>query len=109
MRTQWACPDIGAKRPDGAWNPIPGSQEIFDDCPAYYLRTAASGLPATHLIDGGQHPARLVSQWAFEIESGARSVETLSPMAIDLVHVWLKEKRSRDDFADEKRKATRGR
>lgn len=108
MRQQWACPDLGAKRPDGAWNPIPGSQELFDDCPAFYLRTGAGDLDAPHLIEGVTHPARLVSQWAFELESGSRNVETLSPKAIELVHLWLKEKRSRDDYASEKQRSKRG-
>lgn len=108
MRDQWACPDRGLKKPDGLYNPIPGSAEAFDDCPAFYLRTGGGDLPAPHLIDGHSHPARRVSQWAFEVESGSRNVESLSPKAIELVHLWLTEKRARDDFASKKRKANRG-
>jgi hypothetical protein len=107
MRSQWACPDLGAKKPDGLYNPIPGSSEQFDDCPAFYLRTAGNGMNAPHLIDGHTHPAQLVGQWAFEVESGSRNVESLSPKAIELVHMHLRERRSRDDYAAEKRKAAR--
>ncbi len=108
MREQWACPDLGRKKPDGLYNPIPGSLEEFDDCPAYYLRTTGMGLPAVHLIDGVTHPGSIVSQWAFEIEAGARLVDSLSPKAMELVHIHLSEKRARDDYASEKRKAARG-
>lgn len=105
MRAHWACPDLGAKRPEGLYNPIPGSREQFDDCPAYYLRTGANGMSAPHLIDGSTHAAALVSQWAFEVEAGARNVETLSPKGTEGVHLWLREKRGRDDYATEKRRA----
>lgn len=83
-------------------NPVPGSSYMFDDCPAYYLRTARHDLPAEHLIDGHTHPAHIVSEYAFEIETGSRSVETLSPKVRELVHLHLHEARARDDFAREK-------
>lgn len=104
MREQWACPDRGLTKPDGYYNPIPGSQEAFSDCPAYYLRTAASGLPAAHLIEGATHPAELVAAWAFEVESGSRQVDSLSPKAIEGVHLYFREKRSRELLEDELRK-----
>jgi hypothetical protein len=107
MREQWACPDVGVTKPDGYYNPIPGSREAFDDCPAYYLRTASSGLPAEHLIDGVTHPAELVGQWAFEVESGARQVDSLSPKAIEGVHLWFREKRGREQLEDELRRKKR--
>lgn len=103
MRAQWACPDLGHKKPNGLHNPIPGSDKLFDDCPAFYLRTVSMGLPAPHLIEGATHPATLVSQWAFEVESGSRNVETLSPKAIELVHLWLSEKHARESYESEKR------
>jgi hypothetical protein len=104
MHEQWACPDLGKKRPEGFYNLIPGSPTDFDDCPAYYLRQAAMDMPAEHLIDGITHPANLVGQWAFEIESGARQIESLSSKAIDAVHLWFTEKRARDVFEGELRK-----
>lgn len=84
--------------------PIPGSKYEFDDCPAYYLRTAPMGLPADHLLDGYTHPANLISEYAFEVESGARNVDTLSPKVRELVHLWLVEKRRRDDHDREMKK-----
>jgi len=107
MREQWACPDLGKKKPEGLFNPIPGSPTDFDDCPAYYLRQAALEMPAEHLIDGVTHPAELVGQWAFEIESGARQIESLSSKALDAVHLWFREKRSREILEDELRKKKR--
>ncbi len=105
MRKQWACPDLGEKKPPGMFLPIPGSlHEGFDDCPAYYLRVPGMDLPAAHLIDGALHPAQDVSQWAFEIETGSRNIETLSPRARELVHLYIREKVSRDEYAREKRK-----
>lgn len=104
MRERWACPDLKVTRAPGFFNPVPGSEFQFDDCPAAYLRTAGMGLPAEHLIDGMTHPSQLVSEYAFEVESGSRSIETLSPKAREGVHLHLAEKRSRDDFAAEKRR-----
>ena len=87
--------------------PIPGSTYQFDECPAYYLRTVGMRLPADHLIDGTTHPARLISEYAFEVESGARNVDTLSPKVRELVHLYLNEKRQREDYAMEKRNKDR--
>ena len=95
-RTGW--PQATALR----WRP--GSPEAFDDCPAYYLRTAAAGLPAIHLIEDVTHPAELVGNWAFEVESGSRQIDSLSPKAIDGVHLWFREKRAREKLEDELRK-----
>ena len=75
---------------------VPGSSFEFYDCPAYYLRVASNDLPAEHLIDGFTHPAHIVEEFAFEIESGARNVESLSPKAIELVHLFFGERRARD-------------
>lgn len=101
MREQWACPDLGVKKPAGLWNMIPGSPAEFDECPAYYLRTVDMELPAVHLIDGITHPAHMVSEWAFEVESGARAVDTLSSKGRDAVHLYVGEKNARDRYADE--------
>ncbi len=107
MRERWACPDLGIKKAEGMFQPIPGSKYEFDDCPAYYLRTANMKMPAEHLIDGHTHPAILVSELAFEIESGSRNVDTLSPKTRELVHLHLRESRDRDKFAEEKRRKER--
>ena len=107
MRERWACPDLGAAKEEPAFYlPIRGSKETFPDCPGYYLRTAPMGLPAEHLLDNSIHPASLVSEWAFEVESGARNVDTLSPKAASLVHVYLREKRERDEYDRENRRRT---
>ncbi len=106
MRTQWACPDLGIKKPDGLYNLIPGcTSSEFDDCPAYYLRVG-NERPAEHLIDGITHPAHMVSEWAFEVESGARLVDTLSPKGREAVHLFVSEKSARERYARdmEKRK-----
>jgi hypothetical protein len=108
MRDQWACPDRAGRKPPGYENPIPGSREAFDDCPAYYLRTAGMGLPAEHLIDGVTHPAELVQGWAFEVEAGARMIDTLSPKGTEGIHVHIREKRSREVLEDEMRKRKKG-
>jgi len=100
MREQWACPDLGIKKPDGLYNLIPGSAQEFDDCPAYYLRTGEQDRPAAHLIDGVTHPAHLVGEWAFEVESGARRIDSLSLKARDAVHLYVNEKAARDRYAD---------
>lgn len=107
MREQWACPDLGVTKPDGMHLPIPGSPTAFDECPAYFLRTAGSDKPARHLIDETAHPGALVSAWAFEVEVGARLVDSLPPKGIEGVHLWFGEKRARDDYASELRKSKR--
>jgi hypothetical protein len=100
MREQWACPDLGLKKPDGLYNPIPGCVSYeFDECPAYYLRTVDEERPAIHLIDGVTHAAHPVSEWAFEVESGARLVDSLSPKGRDAVHLYVSEKAARDRYA----------
>jgi hypothetical protein len=104
MRERWACPDLGVKRQEGMFLPVVGSSFSFDECPAYYLRTASMGLPAEHLIDGNTHPAQLVGEVAFEVESGARMVDTLSPKMRDLVHLYLSEKASRERHLSEMRR-----
>ena len=108
MRPRWACPDLGAKRPVGLFLPVVGSTESFNDCPAYYLRSSQSELPAEHLIDGHAHPSTIVSEYVFEIESGSRSIETVSTKVRQLVHLWINEKRSRDAKATEMRREKRG-
>lgn len=102
----WSCPDTNpAPREYGLT--VPGTDEEFPDCPGYYLRTVDMGLPAEHLIEGSLHPAQLVSEWAMEVESGARMVDTLSPKARDLVHVWLREKDKRQNWESDERKKKR--
>jgi hypothetical protein len=101
MREQWACPDLGLRKPDGLHNPVPGTAFEFDECPAYYLRTVDQERPAVHLIDGITHPAHLVGEWAFEVESGARMIDSLSPKGREAVHIHVGEKAARDRYADE--------
>lgn len=100
MRQQWACPDLGLKKPLGLYNMVPGSSAEFDDCPAYYLRVG-NDRPADHLIDGITHPAHMVSEWAFEVESGSRLIDSLSSKGRDAVHLHVTEKASRDRYARE--------
>lgn len=108
MRPRWACPDLGVKRPEGQHLPIVGSSAAFDDCPAYYLRTASMGLPAEHLIDGLTHPANIVSEFAFELESGARSADSLSTKVLELVHLHISERSQRESHLSEMRRENRG-
>jgi hypothetical protein len=111
MRARWACPDLGEPKPDGFLMPVPGSQHEFPDCPTYYLRTADMGLPAVHLLDDVDHPARLVSQWGVEIRNGARLVDSVSPRARELVHLYLVEQDAAQEHERERRReeASRGR
>ncbi len=88
--------------------PIVGTSYEFDDCPAYYLRTAGMGLPASHLLEDMGHPAMMVGEWAFEVETGSRNIETLSPKARELVHLHLRERDSRERKLSEMRKENRG-
>ncbi len=108
MWEQWGCPDIDARKPEGVFLPVPGSRFEFDTCPAFYLRTASGGRKAPHLIDGHTHPAQLVSEWAFEVESGSRSIETLSPKARELVHLYLTEKSAKSLYEIKLRSDRRG-
>ncbi len=80
----------------------------FRECPAYFLRTVRSDLPAEHLIDDGTHPATLIGEWAFEVESGSRNVDTLSPKARDLVHLYLGERGARERKLSEMRSERHG-
>jgi hypothetical protein len=118
MRKAWACVDIGEAKEPGLYMPVPGSAEEFPDCPAGYLRTAhdvmvlrdrQGGRPfADHLIEGNTHPATLISTDAAEVKSGARSVDSMSPRRLALVHIWLKEEASRDQNDSEMRRAKHG-
>jgi hypothetical protein len=56
------------------------------------------GLPAEHLMPDGTHLASLVGEWAMEIESGARSIDSLSPKARTAVHLYLRERNARDRY-----------
>jgi hypothetical protein len=114
MRSIWACPDLGEPKPAGEYLPVPGCAEEFPDCPAAYLRSAADVMEirdrtgrepvADHLIGGVVHPATLIGARAFEIKNGSRSADTLSPKALSLVHLWIREEQARDAYADELRK-----
>lgn len=117
MRASWACPDLGAERAIGMELPVPGSTEAFPECPAAFLRGAADvdalrlrrgGSPyADHLIDGVTHPASIVSKAAYELKSGARNAETLSPKVLALAHLWLREADARDAYALQMRREAR--
>lgn len=104
MRSRWACPDLGQPKPDGFLMPVPGSTHEFPDCPTYYLRTREMNLPAEHLLDGVDHPARLVSQYAVEIRNGARLIDSLAPRTRELVHLWLVEHDAAEEFERERRR-----
>ena len=108
MRGQWSCPDLNPP-PRDCGLVIAGSDEEFPDCPSYYLRTADMEMPAEHLIEGTTHPAQIISEHAMEVETGARSVTTMSPKVRDLVHVFLREKGKRDDHDRKMREKARGR
>jgi len=108
MREQWSCPDTNPPEREYPLV-IPGSDEEFPDCPAYYLRTVGMGLPAEHLIEGGTHPAQIVSEWSMEVENGARMVETLPLKGRDLVHLFLRQKQLRDEHARKEREKKRAR
>jgi hypothetical protein len=108
MRPRWNCPDL----PRDQWLrpscPVPGSTAAFDDCPAYYLREAHMGLPAAHLLETGTHVAAFVSEWAFEVEAGARSVDTLTAKGREAVHLYINQKAQRQRYQDELRREKRG-
>lgn len=104
MRRGWSCPDLGREldKPEGAYLPIPGSDEQFPSCPAAFLRTRDDvevmsqriGRPAygEHLIEGNIHPYSVVSEVMVEIENGARSMTTVSPKVMSLVNIAFREK-----------------
>lgn len=104
MRKRWACPDLGQPKPGGYEQPIPGSGELFPDCPEYYKRTRRDGLPAEHLVGGVIHAATLVQPMAMALESGAKSVDDLPPKVSDLAMLWLREKASRLEHEQEEAK-----
>lgn len=89
-RRAWACPDLGLVR-EHSLIPVPGTDEEFPDCPAYYLRAAADGLPADHLIDGAVHPAELAGIRATEFKNGAISSDDLSPRMLEAALLYCRE------------------
>ncbi len=66
------------------------------------------GLPAEHLIDGLTHPDEIASAAAFELESGARSADSLSTKVLQLVHIRIAERSKRDAYSAELRRENRG-
>ncbi len=104
----WSCPDTNP-RPREYGLLVPGTDEEFPDCPGYYLRTADMGLPADHLIEGATHPAQIISEWAMEVESGARRVSSMSAKGRDGVHLWLREKAKQREYDREQREKNRAR
>jgi hypothetical protein len=86
-----------------------GTGQLFDVCPASFLRVAGMDLPAPHLLSDGTHVAALISEWAREVESGSRNVDTLSTKGREGVHLWLREKSKREDSDFEIRRLKRGR
>lgn len=99
--TKWACPDLGKARPEGREMPVPGSHHAWPDCPAYYLRTAGTLLPAAHLVDGA-HPAAYVGERLLELEAGGITADDMTARVHELVQLM---RRERDAFreADMKR------
>ena len=118
MREAFHCPDAFDKpRPEGMYLPVVGSLTEFPECPAAHLRTVRDvetlrsrygGNPyAAHLIGGVHHPGTRVSEVAFETENGARSAESLSPKMAEAVHLWFREKATRDAHERDMRKESR--
>ena len=108
MREQWACPDLGLVREPGMYLPVEGTDEMFPECPAAYLRTSADLTMlrdrfgrepfAPHLVGGMTHPYSIASVAASEVESGARNVETVSPKVMGLAHlVWAEREKKREN------------
>jgi len=62
-------------------------------------------LPSEHLIDGITHPSSVVSQAAFEVESGSRPIDTLSPKMLEGVHLHLSETRAKERYLEEIRRS----
>jgi hypothetical protein len=101
MRTQWSCPDVADEKTTGAFLPIESTDVLFPECPAAYLRMPSDltylgerfGKPAfaPHL-EGGQHPVMLISTYAGELELGARRSSSLSPLVVELCHLYMAEK-----------------
>jgi hypothetical protein len=106
-RKLWCCPDLGTPKRIGYYQPIPGSDEQFPDCPKYYLRQLGDDLPAVHLIDDATHPAMLASMAATEIESGARTAESLSPKLLEAARVWMHESAGRRAYEREQERNAR--
>ncbi len=88
--------------------PIVGSTASFEDCPAYYLRERRMDLPAEHLLEDGTHVASFVSEWAFEVESGTRMIDTLTTKGRAAIHLYLNEKSQRERKVSELRREQRG-
>ncbi len=88
--------------------PIVGSSTAFEDCPAYYLRERHMNLPAEHLLENGSHVASFVSEWAFEVESGTRMIDTLTTKGRSAVHLYMNEKSQRERRLSEMRRENRG-
>lgn len=113
-RQRWACPDLGVRREPGRELPVPGSQHVFDFCPAAYLRTAEevallnsrrdSQAWAEHLIGGAVHPAETASTDAYEVEQGARTFDSLPTKRQELSRLYLTEKGERDRYEMELRR-----
>lgn len=113
MREQWNCPDLGQSTKARALS-VPGSGYTMDVCPASFLRTAADveelrvrrGIEpfAEHLIGGAVHPDSIIQVYAFEVETGSRTVDSLSNKSQELVKIRIGEKAARDRYEDELRK-----
>jgi len=116
MRQSFSCPDLGLEREPGAFLPIhPLVLVEFPECPAAYLRRQGDVVMlrtrhrvepfAPHLIGGIHHPGDRVSEVAFEVEAGARNIDTVTPKMREGVHLWFREKAIRDTYDAEARKA----
>lgn len=94
--------------------PVESTQEEFPECPAAYLRTGADvemledrfgRKPfAEHLIGGAIHPDFIVGATASEVETGARSTDTISPKVLSLIHVRFREQARKREYDSELRK-----
>ena len=109
---RWGCPDLPPPDYEIA-NPVMSSEEVWGDCPAYYLRSEvpidlgekiADGT-ADHLIDGTTHPIRLVQLASADLESGATASERLPAKVLDLVMIY---RAARDDRSEYERKRREG-
>lgn len=116
-RRRWACPDTEPEKEPGKHLVVPGSKHLFPECPAAYLRTASDveelrarrGIEpfAPHLVGGSVHPAEIVAEDAWELESGSRMASSLPPKRRALAHLYLSEKAARERYAMELRKEAR--
>ena len=99
MRRAWQCPDLDLPpSEDQGPIPVPGTEVLFDCCPAFFLRDRLCELPAPFLIDGLWHPAEIVAPFANEIEVGSRKHDELAPRVAELARIMERERMKRSRY-----------